>query len=405
MGASLWRCSMTQGVVIIGGGECGVSTAFSLRFSGFDGPITILNGETHLPYERPPLSKGGAGSPKPIRNAADYADAKIDLRHDVTVTKVDRDAKQVTTSTGEALAYDKLVFATGARSRVFDGLAECLTLRTWDDAAALDRKLHDGARIGIIGGGFIGLELAALARQRGASVTVLEANPWLMARAVPTEIAKVVHQKHLEAGVTVQLGQGATSVTDGVVRLVGGGVLEFDTVIAGVGAVPNTELAAECGLRVENGICVDDGFRTSDPEIFAAGDCCRFSWRGQSVRLESWKAAQDQAQQVAASILGEAVPYNKVPWFWSDQYDLTLQVAGIFDPARPVIKRKSDSGKTVVFQCGLDGEIAAAAGIGVAGSTANDIKVFEKLIERGTRVDPMVLADPEQNLKRLLRAA
>jgi len=173
----------------------------------------------------------------------------------------------------------------------------------------------------------------------------------------------------------------------------------------GVGALPNTKLAEDAGLAIQNGIIVDRTFRTSDPNIFAAGDCCSFEWRGSRVRLESWKAAQDQGAHVAAAMMGVVEPYANVPWFWSDQYDLTLQVAGLFDMSQSVLKRETAGDQCIVFQCDETGRLAAAAGIGPGNSVAKDIRIFEKLIEKGGAVDPGVLADPAHNLKRLLRAA
>lgn len=391
-----------SGIVIIGAGECGVRAAFALREQGYSGEATLIGAEATLPYERPPLSKSGEA--KPIRAAEAYAEKEIALRLGETVTGIDRDLRRVFLSGDETLAYDQLLLATGARARLFPGMKSCLTLRNDRDAQAILSHLKRGARIGIIGGGFIGLELAALARTAGAHVTVVEAAPRLLGRAVPLQIAQVLQDRHLAEGVELMLGTGVASADATCITLTDGSTLEFDVVVAGVGALPNVDLAEAAGLYVKNGIVVDGDFRTSDPHVFAAGDCCNFDWRGQRVRLESWKAAQDQGEHAAKAMMGQSAPYTKVPWFWSDQYDLGLQVAGIFDLAAPIRSRPGRADTTVVFQTDSAGTILAAAGIGPGNTTSKDIRIFEKLIERGAAVDADTLADPEQKLKRLLKA-
>ncbi|MEQ8924145.1 MAG: FAD-dependent oxidoreductase [Marinovum algicola] len=392
-------------ILIIGAGECGVRAAFALREQGFDGTITLIGEEATLPYERPPLSKDPASAPKPIRSEAAYGDAGIDLRLGTQVSRVDTANRSVILGDGETLAYDKLLLATGARARLFPGMQGCLTLRSDGDAAAIQAALTPGARIGIIGGGFIGLELAATARRAAAEVTVIEAGSRLLGRAVPQEIAAVVSARHAAEGVRLRVGTGVAATDARRITLNDGTALDFDAVIAGVGALPETALAEAAGITVDNGIVVDGQFRTSDRHVFAAGDCCNFQWRGARVRLESWKAAQDQGAHVAAAMLGNLEPYTKVPWFWSDQYDLTLQVAGLFDMTRPVIARDTKDATRIVFQCDTEGCLSAAAGIGPGNAIAKDLRILEKLIERGAKVDPDVLADPSQNLKRHLKAA
>ncbi|MBS8225528.1 NAD(P)/FAD-dependent oxidoreductase [Vannielia litorea] len=392
-----------SGMVIIGAGECGVRAAFALRMQGYAGEITLIGAEAALPYERPPLSK--FGETKPICAVEAYQDKAITLRLGEPVRGIDRATRSVSLAGGETLDYDCLLLATGARARLFPGMDGCLTLRTDKDAQSILSQLHRDARIGIVGGGFIGLELAALARSAGAEVTVFEAAPRLLGRAVPPQIAQVLQDRHLAEGVSMMLGTGVSSANATRIVLADGKVLDFDAVIAGVGALPNTDLAETAGLDVQNGIVVDGDFRTSDPHVFAAGDCCNFDWRGQRVRLESWKAAKDQGEHAASAMLGQSDAYSKGPWFWSDQYDLGLQVTGIFDLAAPIRHRNTGGGTTVVFQIDSVGTLRAAAGIGPMNTTSKDIRIFEKLIERGTAVDADALADPEQNLKRLLKAA
>lgn len=393
------------GMVIIGAGECGVRAAFALRENGFGGDITLIGDEASLPYERPPLSKEIPVAPKPIRLEEAYLQAGIKLKRGVRVQAIDRAQKTVHLADNSAIEYDKLLLATGAKARKFPGMEECQTMRTDSDAAAILSKLGAGAKIGIIGGGFIGLELAAVARKAGADVTVVEAAPRILGRAVPEAIAAVLHDRHVAEGVDLMTGTGVSKADATSILLADGRQLEFDLVVAGVGAMPKTALAEAAGLEVANGVVVDGDFRSSDPDIFAAGDCCNFEWQGARVRLESWKAAQDQGAHAAAAMLGAGETYSKVPWFWSDQYDMSLQVAGLFDMGGEIHQRPSEEGIVIVFQCDATGKLAAAAGIGTGNAVAKDIKIFEKLIERGASVNPAELADPATNLKRLLKAA
>lgn len=393
------------GIVIIGAGECGVRAAFALREEGLEGAVTLINEERALPYERPPLSKSPLADLKPIRHEASFVERGIDLRRGQEVTAIDAARRQVVLADGETLAYDKVLLATGARARLFAGMEGCLTLRTDRDARVIADNFGPGQQIGIVGGGFIGLELAATARKAGCTVTVIEAGPRVLGRAVPQVIAEIVAMRHRDEGVRIVTGIGVATANASRVTLADGSALDFDRVIAGVGSAPETRLAEAAGLKVDNGILVDGDFRTSEAHIFAAGDCCNFEWQGTRLRLESWKAAQDQGAHVAAAMLGRATPYDKVPWFWSDQYDLTLQVAGVFDMTRPIHTRNTPEDMCIVFQCDAAGCLSAAAGIGPGQSIAKDLRILEKLIGRAARLDPSVLADPSQNLKRHLKAA
>lgn len=391
-------------VVVIGAGECGVRAAFALREHGFNGPVTLIGAESVLPYERPPLSKCVAPAAKLIRKETAYAEANIELRLATRAEAIDRETKQVRLSGGVTVRYDKLLIATGSRARNFPGPNGYLTLREQSDAKDIYPRLKKGARVGIVGGGFVGLELAATARLAGAEVTVVESGPRLMGRAVPGAIAAILHSRHLSEGVDVRTGVEVACAGPNSIVLSDGTELAFDLVLAGVGAVPNTELAEAAGLKVDNGIVVDHAFRTSADGIFAAGDCCRFPWRGQSVRLESWRAAQDQGAHAAAAMLGEVAEYEKAPWFWSDQYDLTLQVAGLFDTNRKTLRRGKSHDVLIVFQCDEEGRLSVAAGVGPGNTIAREIRVLEKLIERGARVNPATLADSTANLRDLLKA-
>ncbi|MCR4269010.1 NAD(P)/FAD-dependent oxidoreductase [Nitratireductor sp. ZSWI3] len=393
---------MGSGIVIIGAGECGVRAAFALREEGYRGAVTLIGAEPHLPYERPPLSKGGP-LPKVIAEEARYGEADITLRRAVRVTGIDTAARAVALSDGSILPYDKLLIATGAQARRFPGMEAAGTLRSLDDASAILGALRPGARLAVIGGGFIGLELAATARRLGAGVTVIEVAERLMARVVPAEIAAVFEARHRAEGVDLILSATVAGVDPIAVVLGDGRRIEADIVVAGVGAVPDTRLAEEAGLAVADGIVVDHRLKTQDAHIFAAGDCCRFPYRGSHVRLESWRCAQDQGAHAARAMLGAEDPFSRTPWFWSDQYDLGLQVAGLPDPARPFIRRDLGEEAFVLFQLDDAGLLSSASGVGFGNAVARHISVAEKLIERAVPVPPAQLSDAKINLKKLLK--
>ena len=395
-----------SGIVIIGAGECGVRAAFSLRERGFVGPVTLINGEAGAPYERPPLSKNMNLQPKLIRSLDDYVDANIDMRSSVMALYIEPGQKKIVLSDNSTLFYDKLLIATGARANVLSGMENTLTLRTDKDANEILSKLKPRSHIGVIGGGFIGLELAATAVQAGARVTVIEGAKHILQRTVPKQIADLLYERHIAEGVEIRTETVVRSANATSITLDDDTILEFDAVVAGVGALPNTEIARKASLTVTNGIAVDSNFCTSDPSIYAAGDCCNFNWRGKLVRLESWKAAQDQGVHAAACMLGADESYNKVPWFWSDQYDLTLQVAGLFDINAEIKSRNSETNTHIVFQCDSENKLLAVAGIGIGTGNAasKELKIFEKLIERKLRVDKTQLMDASFNPKILLKA-
>ena len=277
------------------------------------------------------------------------------------------------------------------------------TLRTVDDAEAILGALGRDTHLAIIGGGFIGLELAATARLIGAKVTVVEAAGRLMARAVPAEVAAVAEARHRAEGVGIVLNAQVAGASANEVRLTDGRAIGCDLVVAGVGALPNTCLAEHAGAEISNGIVVDGAFRTSLPDVYAAGDCCSFPYRGRSIRLESWRSAQDQALHAARAMLGDGAAYARVPWFWSDQYDLGLQVTGIFEAGGSMHRRDLGESAFVVFQTDDAGKLVASAGIGPGNAVAKDIRLAEMMIERGIAPDPAKLADPSVNLKALLR--
>lgn len=410
---------MTQ-MVIIGGGKAGARAAVALRENGHDGEITLITSEAHAPYDRPPLSKAvitDTDQPLPpyLTDEATLKSINVSLIMSNPATAIDRAAKTVTLADGARIAYSKLLLATGALPRKLNlpgsNSPRVVTLRTFEDALMLREQLREGAHIIIIGGGFIGLEVAASARKRGASVTVIEGLGRVLSRGVPEEIAKTVTDRHLAAGVDIRCGAGLDGFEDlgiGIaVKLKDGSSLDGDLVLVGIGAVPVTDLAEQAGLRIDNGIAVDDQLRTSDPDIFAAGDCVSFPllvYGGRRVRLESWRAAQDQGALAAANMLGKGEQLASVPWFWSDQYELTMQIAGLQDEGVSMARRELPDGAFILFHIAADGRLVAASGIGVGNAVAKDIRLAEMIIGKGLKPAVDQLVDPAVNLKRLLSA-
>ena len=402
---------MSAGMVIVGAGEAGARAAMALREQGYAGAVTLIGAERHAPYERPPMSKElmlaeGEMPPKTIATIERLTAAGVTFYASILVEAIDRTAQRVLLSNGLELPYERLLLATGASPRRLAGIdpARCVTLRTHDDAVRIRRGLLPGEPIAIIGGGFIGLELAAAARQRGAEVTVIEALPRLLSRGVPAEIAARLEARHRAAGVAFVFGVGVAAVDAAGVTLADGKRVPAQLVIVGIGAVPETGLAMGAGLAIDNGVAVDGQMRTSDPAIFAAGDCCSFPlpiYGGRRVRLESWRSAQDLGALAARNMLGAGEEISAVPWFWSDQYELTLQIAGLPDEGEMVVERRAGD-NLLLFHLRQDGRLVAASGIGVGNAVAKDIRVAELLIGRRARPDVGMLADPAVGLKGLL---
>ena len=400
--------------VIIGAGECGVRAALALREQGFDGSIDLVHGEAVMPYERPPLSKPGESSliAKPISGSHNLNVKSIQLHMGVAANKINRATQSVALSDGMVLPYDQLLIATGAQPRKLtlhgSDIPNIRYLRTFEDAQAIHQSLLLGKRLTIIGGGFIGLELAAFAARAGVLVTVLEAGPRLLGRAVPAEIASIIEARHRAERVDLRYGVSIVAIDQfGTITLGDGRMLASDMIVAGVGSLPNTALAEEAGLSLDNGISVNETLRTSDPLIFAAGDCCSFPhalYGGMRIRIESWRAAQEQGDHVARSMLGSTEPYSAVPWFWSDQYDLTLQIAGLSGNATVTIRRTLGEHNFILFHLDTEGRLLAASGIGLGNSIARDIRLAEMLIAKRAHPDPSLLADPDAKLKALLSA-
>ena len=401
------------GMVIVGGGMAGARAIVSLRANGFQGPITLVSEETLLPYDRPPLSKAmltDEQEPQPVYLLDESMIASLNavFVRGSRATAIDRKAKALVLEDGRAIPYDKLLIATGAKPRrlSIEGGELAYTLRDFADGDHLRSRLRASSSAAIIGGGFIGLEVAASARKLGCSVTLIEAQPRILMRGVPEEIAKVVHQRHVEAGVTMQVGTALKAVeTDGVL-LADGRKVKSEIVIAGIGAAPEVALAQQAGLAIENGIACDATLRSSDPDIYASGDCCSFPhglFGNKRMRLEAWRNATDQANVATENMLGGSRPYMAVPWFWSDQYDLSLQIAGSPSDGVTIVRRQIGEHAFVMFHLDSADRLVAASGIGPGNSIARDVKLAEMLIARQAAPAAEALADPAVQLKALLK--
>jgi 3-phenylpropionate/trans-cinnamate dioxygenase ferredoxin reductase subunit len=411
---------MTAGTLVVGASQAGLQLAVSLRELGDDAPITLVGAEPHAPYQRPPLSKefltGASGRDAlDFRTPAFYADARIDLvlGERVTGLVATGSGGTVTTASGRELAYDRLALTVGARPRRLtvpgsdlDGISY---LRDVDDAEQLQTRLAQATRVVVIGGGFIGLEAAAVARAQGKQVTVVEMADRLVARAVAPVVSEFYRQAHERRGTTVLLSTGVCGFRGEAsrvraVQLADGCELPADLVVVGVGVVPRTELAEQLGLEVDGGIVVDARARTSDPSVVAAGDCTvlphPLTGVGR-VRLESVQSAVAQAQIAAATLLGQEVETRSVPWFWSYQGDLKLQIAGLsagYD--EHVVRGDPDSERFSVLYY-RQGQLLAVDAV----NNPVDYMVVRKALTSGATIDAARAADPGTPLKSLLRAA
>lgn len=352
--------------VIIGAGHAGGAAAAVLRQLGHDQPIILIGEEPHPPYQRPPLSKGWLKGDVGedgllLRPRAWYAENQVELRTSTRVVNIDRQARQLTMSTDDTLSYDTLILATGSRARKLmlpgSDLKGFLELRTIEDAEAIKAWFRPGFRLAIIGGGYVGLEVAASARQLGAEVDVLEREDRLLARVAGPVMSSFFRDVHEQNGVRFHFGvavegyEGLDGHVSGV-RLSGGPPLHCDAVLVGVGAVPNDDLAVAAGLACDDGVIVDGRARTSDSRIFAIGDVTRrpMTFYDRTLRLESVPNALEQARQAAAAIVGAPEPKPETPWFWSDQYDIKLQIGGMpFDVDAVVLRGDPAARKFSLF--------------------------------------------------------
>jgi len=402
-------------IVVIGGGHAAAQFCASLIEAKCEAQLVLVSDDTHLPYQRPPLSKTYLKDEQPapawLRGESYYTDNGADVHLEARAVAIDRQARTVQLHDGRTLPYDQLVLATGTRARRLPMLAESHdnvhTLRSLGDAARLRRQLHEAANVVVIGGGFIGLEIAATAGQLGKKTTVLEAADRLLGRSASPEVSAYLLRKHGDAGVDIRLGAAVDRVEAQEGRVTGVWVgqdhFPADVLVIGIGAEPNDELAREAGLDCDNGIVVDDCMRTSDPNILAIGDCTAFpsAWLGRRIRLESVQNANDQARCAVLCIKGEPQPYSALPWFWSDQGGVRLQIAGVPDSShRRVLRGDPSDDKFSVLYFSGDGTLSCVESI----NAAPDHMAARKLIAGRKPIPEDQAADASVPLKTLDQA-
>lgn len=385
------------GFVIVGAGQAGAWVAKTLRQEGFTGRVLLIGDEPHWPYERPPLSKAvlrgeAHADTATLLDEAEATRLGLEAWRGDRVVAVDRAGRVVRCSSGRAAAFETLFLTMGGQARALPGMAgssRMHVLRTWDDAARIGAAFATARRVLVLGGGWIGLEVAASARAMGLDVVVVEAGPRLCARAVPAAVSEFLRHLHESHGVKVLLGQAATLTDDagGVQALLADGrTVPADHAVVGVGMAPDTTLAADCGLDVDDGILVDATGRKSDPGIYAAGDIARHPNRfaRRSMRLESWANAQNQAITAARAALGHSVRYDEIPWFWSDQYDVNLQIVGCPEAAGATALRGDLASKSA---CWLASDAAGRSIGGIAVNAPRDLRTIRKALQAGTDLD------------------
>jgi NADPH-dependent 2,4-dienoyl-CoA reductase/sulfur reductase-like enzyme len=395
--------------VIVGASLAGAKAAETLREAGFDGAVVLIGTEDQLPYERPPLSKGyllGKDARESIfvHEAGWYPEHDVDLRLNTTVRSIDRPGHQVELAGGEQVPYDRLLITTGASPRRLSipgaDLGGVLYLRTAADSERLQAALRGGGKVVIAGAGWIGLETAAAAREYGCEVTIVEPETGPLHRAVGPELGEVFAKLHRSHGVTFRFGESLSELTGSGGEVTAavtseGEELPADVVIIAIGAAPNTAIAAEAGLETDNGILVDEALRSSDPDIFAAGDVANAfnPLLGRRIRVEHWANALNGGPAAARSMMGQEVSYDRVPYFFSDQYDLGMETAGLPEPGTyddVVYRGDEESLEFVAFWLA---DRVVVAGMNVNVWDVNDD--IQALIRSGTEVDPDRLADPD----------
>jgi 3-phenylpropionate/trans-cinnamate dioxygenase ferredoxin reductase subunit len=399
-------------VVIIGAGHGAGQAAASLRQEGHEGPIIIFGDEAHIPYQRPPLSKQYLSGEQPIervylRPQKFYDDKDVDVRTGVRVTAIDPEGRTVTTDGGDTVAWDHLIIATGSRARILNiegsDLGGIHYLRTIADVDAIRAEMGEGKKLVIVGGGYIGLEVASVAVESGMEVHVIEMEDRILQRVTTPEMSAYYHNLHTSRGVNIHTNTGVSGFegADGRVSAVKAGEQRFpaDLVIVGIGIIPNVELAQDAGLECDNGIVVDDHCRTSNPDIYAIGDCSNHPnpLLGRRLRLESVPNAMEQARVACANICGGDKVYASIPWFWSDQYELKLQMVGFSaDGDQQVLRGDQAANQFAVFYL-KDGNVVAADAV----NSPKEFMMCKQMI--GKPVDAEKLADPDQDLKALMQ--
>ncbi|RRW40403.1 pyridine nucleotide-disulfide oxidoreductase [Pseudomonas luteola] len=408
----------TAPIVIVGAGHAGGRAALTLCEEGFAGRIVLIGEEPHLPYERPPLSKGVLQGKATLEECClfkgDAFDAaRIEHLGGVKVSRIDPASHRLELANGVGLTYSKLLLATGGQSRRLvlgkEALSNIFYLRTYEEAVALQRCLASHTRVVVIGGGFIGLEVAASSRKLGCQVTLLEAGPRLASRVLPERISAELLAVHQNKGVDVRLGVRIEELIGEsaaeAVRLVSGEVIPCDLVIVGIGMEPNLALAKNAGLETGSGIKVNNYLQTSEPDIYAAGDVCEFRLGelGEFQRQETWRNAEFQGRYAALSILGKQEPFSAIPWFWSDQYEWGLQTIGVLPADAHVVERQFKNDNFILFYLDEQSHLVGASGWGLGNSIAKDVKLCERLIESQVALPAYSLADPSVSLKSLMR--
>lgn len=406
---------MTEPIIIVGAGQAGAALAAKLRALGYAGALAMIGEEPVLPYQRPPLSKKYVSGELAferllIRPPGWYGEQRIDMRPNLAVTALSPADRTITLSDGSRLRYAKLALTTGSRPRrllteIGGDLAGVFTVRTVADADAIAPMLGAGKRLLVIGGGYIGLEAASVAAAKGLQVTIIEMADRILQRVAAPPTSDYFRDLHRRHGVAVRESTGLDRLvgTQGRVtgaRLKDGTLLEADLVIVGIGIIPNDDLARAAGLAVENGIVVDGQCRSSDPNIYAAGDCANFPWRGVRTRLESVQNAIDQAEHAAAAMLGTDADYDPVPWFWSDQYDIKLQIAGLNRFYTDCVSRPGKREHSASVWYYRDDALIAVDAM----NDALSYGIGKKVLEARRTIPKAVAGDPSSDLKGWLPA-
>jgi 3-phenylpropionate/trans-cinnamate dioxygenase ferredoxin reductase subunit len=403
---------LAQQLVIAGAGHAAGQVVATFKQKKIDGNILLIGDEAWLPYQRPPLSKKFLAGELPaerlhFKPPSFYDESNIEVRLNTAITSIDREDRSVRTGTGDKISYDKLILALGSRVRRVDVDGSDLDgvhyLRSIDDVERIRKDIVTAGNVVIVGAGYIGLEVAAVTRQLGHNVTVLEMADRVMSRVVSPVVSDFFQQQHAAHGVELKLSTGLRRFIGNkrvsAVETNEGQSLPADAVVVGIGILPNTEIAAAAGLEIDNGIVVDDRCRTSVPDIYAVGDCTTHpnSVYGRRLRLESVHNALEQAKTAATNICGGDIRYSQVPWFWSDQYDLKLQIAGLSEFYDDIVIRGSP--ETAVFSCLYlrNGRLIACDAI----NSPRDFMQSKSLIANGAAIDPRLLADSGTQLKDL----
>jgi 3-phenylpropionate/trans-cinnamate dioxygenase ferredoxin reductase component len=403
---------MSRTIVVIGGGHAAGRAVRVLRNDGFDGRIVLVGDETELPYERPPLSKQFLAGARQLEQflvnpAAFYDEARIERMAGNPATAIDPQARRVTLADGTALPFDQLLLATGARARALPGVAfdrqKVFGLRNHGDALALRPLLQPGRHVVLVGGGFIGLEVAATARMAGCEVTVLEAAPALLGRVLGAELGALIEEMFRQKGVAIRKATAPARIDANGARvriaLSDGVVIEADLLIVGIGAVPNTELAQAAGLPCEDGVLVDTSGRTAAETIFAAGDVTRHpnSFYRRGIRLETWDNAEKQAAAAARAMLGKPTAHDEVPWMWTDLFERNIQIIGLPLPCEQRITRGTFGAGPFVSLGMADGRIVQAVMV----DAGRERRPLARLITDRIEVAPAALADAARPLRSL----